>query len=356
MEQHQVENSSTSNSESGRPWLITVLATLVIVAAVEVGAVATADAEPTALQKLNTQPGDDVFVFGNSMFQTGIDFGPLASSSGRDVVFDYHNGHYTNLWYLIVDQALPLATPPPELIVWGFRPSFAAEPAFRGSAENDNDLFEPGDNAYRRLTVGSDEPIDTWDLAGRLRESVVRSEGLWSRRDDAQAALAARSTDAGVDVVGLLRPEDTAAFRERFANGDVTVTDEILRIATGGEVQLAEELVVDTQGEFTRGPIVPFDESFVPLIAEKLQEVQGEQLVVIWKSVSAVNGGETDLDERFVAEAIAYFETEGIPVLDLYNDRNIDLEMFASGDHYNADGRAYITAKLAETIRSLALE
>lgn len=327
-----------------------MLLALAIVAVVELWATASADAEPTAIERLNTQPGEDVFIFGNSMFQTGIDFGPLADQSGRNITFDYHNGHYTNLWYLIADQALPQADPPPATIVWGFRPTFASDPAFRTNVENDNDLFEPGDNVYRRLTIGSDEPIETWDIAARLREAVTTSDGLWGTRDDAQAALATRSTNLGVDAVGVIRPEDTAEFRDRFASGEVTVTDEILRIATGGEVQLAEEQVVDGQGDFIRGPRVDFADSFVPLIADKIAELDSEQLVVIWKPVATVNGGDISLDEMFVDDAIAFFEREGIPYLDLFHDPDIVLEMYASGDHYNADGRVHITTELADAL------
>lgn len=350
MELHQVENSSTSSSRSSRPWLVTVFAALAIVALAEVWATTTADAEPPPIERLNTPPGEDVFIFGNSMFQTGIDFAPLADQSGREITFDYHNGHYTNLWYLIADQALPQADPAPETIVWGFRPMFASDPAFRTNVENDNDLFEPGDNIYRSLTIGGDDPIEAWDVPARLRETVTNSNGLWATREDAQATLGARSTDLGVDAVGVVRPEDTAEFRDRFASGEVTVTDEILRIATGGEVQLAEEQVVDGQGDFIRGPRVEFADSFVPLIANKIQELDSEQLVVIWKPVATVNGGDVDLDEAFVADAIAFFESEGIPYLDLFHDPDIVLEMYASGDHYNADGRVHITTALATAL------
>lgn len=358
MELHQVENSSTSNSDvpesvgvlGRRAWLITVLAALCLVVTAEAVASLTAAEEPSPIEKLNQQPGDDVFVFGNSMFQTGIDFTSLGEATGRDIVFDYHNGHYTNLWYLIADQALPQADPPPNLVVWGFRPAFAAEPAFRGNAENDNDLFHPGDDTYRSLTIGTADPLEWWDGVGHLREAVTTSTGLWNRREAAQERLAQEATSAGIDVVGVLRPEETASFRERFASGEVTVTDEILRIATGGEIQLAEERVVDGQGDFIRGPILPFADTFVPRIVDKIDEAGLDQLVVIWRPVTTVNGSDTARDDTFVADTIEYLESAGIDYLDLYNDDRIVLEMFASGDHYNAEGREFITGVLAEAL------
>lgn len=353
MELIQVENSSTSSSDS-RAWLITVGAALALVVLVEVFLTATAPAEPTALEKLNAAPGEDVFVFGNSMFQTGINFGPLAEQSGRDVVFDYHNGHYTSLWYLIADQALPLAEPDPNLVVWGFRPKFAADPAFRQNKVVDNDLFEPGDNLYRNLTIGSGESVPSWDLAGRLSETVTQSNGMWSRRDEAQTALAVSASGLGVDVVGVVRDAETEDFRDRLASGEVTVADEILRIATDGEIQLAEERVVDGQGDFIIGPPVTFAGSFLPHITEKIADVSKQQLVVIWKPVHTVRDdlGPGD-DDAFVAEAIAYFEEQQIPYIDLYHDDRITLEMFASGDHYNEEGRVVVTNIIAEKLREL---
>lgn len=332
---------------------MTVLAALALVVLAEVVAMATATVEPTPLERLNAAPGEDVFVFGNSMFQTGINFGPLAEKSGRDVVFDYHNGHYTSLWYLIADQALPLADPPPLVTVWGFRPSYAADPAFRSNRENDNDLFDSGDDTYRRLTIGSDEPAAVWELSGQLREAVAQTRGLWARREQAQSALSARATDAGVHIVGILRPTDTAPFRERLASGEVTVVDEILRVTTDGEIQLAEERVVDGQGDFVQGDTVPFADSFVPLIAEKIAEIDTTQLVVIWKPVSAVNGGNTAADEAFVADAIRYFEANDIQYVDLYHSPELTLEMFASGDHYNELGREVVTDIIADRLEDL---
>lgn len=353
MELTQVENSSTSSSDS-RPWLITVGIALALVVIAEVFFLTSAPAEPTALEKLNAAPGDDVFVYGNSMFQTGINFGPLAEQSQRDVVFDYHNGHYTSLWYLIADQALPLADPAPTLVVWGFRPKFAADPAFRQNKVVDNDLFEPGDSLYRDLTIGSGESVPLWNLAGQLREIVLESNGMWAKRDDAQAQLASRASGLGVDMVSVVRDAATEDFRERLASGEITVADEILRIATNGEIQLAEERVVDGQGDFIIGPSVDFAGSFLPHITEKISTASTQQLVIIWKPVHRVSDDvESVEDDKFVADAIAYFEQNDIPYVDLYHDDRITAEMFASGDHYNEDGRVIVTEILAAKLREL---
>ena len=59
--------------------------------------------------RLTVQPSaDGVYLLGNSMFKTGIDPDLLAEDMGSitPVDFEYHNGHYTNLWYLISRAAL----------------------------------------------------------------------------------------------------------------------------------------------------------------------------------------------------------------------------------------------------------
>ncbi len=77
-----------------------------------------------------------------------------------------------------------------------------------------------------------------------------------------------------------------------------------------------------------------------------------DQLVIIWKPVSAADGSEVPGDVEFVAAAIDYFESKQIPYVNLYDDPTITIDMYASGDHYNEVGRRQITTQLAEILRS----
>lgn len=301
------------------------------------------------VERLNTPPEEDaVFVVGNSMFQTGIDMDLLSRQLGTDVAFDYHNGHYSSLWYLISDLAVPQFESEPELIVWGFRPFYAADPAFRQNRPTDNDLFEPGDLLYQRLTTVDDPPEQTF--GARTAEALGDRSALFAARDDVQDRVSGFVADIGVDVLAAVRPGATEGFRSEYEAGELTIADEFLREVTGGDVQRTEELVVDGVGDFVRGPRTGFADGFIPATALRLEEQDIDQLVVIWRPVAAANGSEIPEQEAFVDEAIAWFEDQGIPYLDLFSDERIDESLFASGDHYNQDGRLLITSIVADRI------
>ena len=71
---------------------------------------------------------------------------------------------------------------------------------------------------------------------------------------------------------------------------------------------------------------------------------------MIWRPVAAVSGDDITDQQRFTDDAIAWFEANDIDYLDLFNDDRIAPELFASGDHYNAEGRELITQILADRI------
>jgi len=206
-----------------------------------------------------------VYLLGNSMFATGVDLEAMQTEvPERDVSFNYYDGHYTSLWYLIAETALGPAEERPELIVWGFRPRYAMIPAFRQNRPNSTDLFEFSDPEYERLT-------------GEAVES----------------------------------------------------------------------------GDFLTGPNVEFADGFIPLTADSFRKSALPQLVVIWRPVTVAQGTPDPNEERFVEDAIAYFDAEGISYVDFFHDDVLSEAMYGKGDHYNADGMAHVTDKLVERIREM---
>ncbi len=226
----------------------------------------TSEDSVTLTDQLAVQPVDGgVYLLGNSMFKTGVDVDSMqAGIPERDVRFNYYDGHYTSLWYLIAEGALGPSEQRPEIVVWGFRPRYAAVPAFRQNRPNSTELFEFDDLAYNRLTS---------------RSAV--------------------------------------------------------------------------SGDFVTGPTVEFADGFIPLTAESFDDSGLAQLVVIWRPVTVAQGTPDPAEQQFVADAIAYFEANDFPYVDFFNDDQLDLAMFASGDHYNAEGRAYITDYLTGVIEEL---
>ncbi len=333
-----------------KTYQILALAAVLVVAA-DIGVRIVNPDEPVTLtDRLVVQPVDGgVYILGNSMFKTGVDLDQMRSElPDRDVRFNYYDGHYTNLWYLVAEGALRPAEHRPALIVWGFRPHYAIYPAFRQNQPNANDLFVFPDRAYERLTDASmDRPVA--DVEGLLEAWSA----LYSERDEAQGALSRASERVSLAVLDWVLGRRVSSLRERLLDGDISIIDEIARAATHGEVQLAEEQIVDGAGDFITGPPRVFTDGFIPLTAESFQDSGLPQLVVIWKPVNVAEGDPIEEEDTFVSDAIAFFDAHDIPYLDLYHDDRIVREHFAKGDHHNAEGRGVVTSILTERIRSL---
>ncbi len=303
----------------------------------------------TLTDRLVVQPVDDgVYLLGNSMFKTGVDVEAMQDGiPERDVRFNYYDGHYTSLWYLIAEGAMAPSVERPGIIVWGFRPRYAALPAFRQNRPNSTELFIFEDLAYDRLT-GESAVTPAIDAQSFLTEW----SGTYGQRSETQDAISNTTERIGLDAldtVGL----DIDALRDRLIDGDSSIADEIVSAATGGVVKLTEEQVVDGVGDFITGPTLPFDDGFIPLTAQSFADSGYTQLVIIWRPVNVAEGNPDPAEDEFVDDAVAYFESRDIPYVDFYHDDRIGLSFFAKGDHYNSEGRAAITAILTDRIRSL---
>ena len=306
----------------------------------------------TLTDRLAVQPVDNgVYLLGNSMFKTGVDVESMQERiPGRDVRFNYYDGHYTSLWYLIAEGALKSSEARPEIVVWGFRPRYAAVPAFRQNRPNSTELFVFEDLAYDRITDGS-AVTPAIDAQSFLEEWSA----TYRQRAEIQDAISAATERLGLNALDSVG-QNVDGLRNRLVNGASTIADEIVHAATGGAVQLTEEQVIDGVGDFITGPSLPFRDGFIPLTAESLTDGGYSQLVVIWRPVNVAEGNPDPAEEEYVADAIDYFEANGIPYVDLYHDDRINLESFAKGDHYNAAGHAKVTEIITERVLALLAE
>lgn len=328
---------------------ILILATAIVLAMDVATRVAGGDHGVTLTDQLVVKPVEDgVYILGNSMFKTGVDVARMqAEITERDVRFNYYDGHYTSLWYLIAEGALGPSTERPELVVWGFRPRYALLPAFRQNRPNSTESFEFDDLAYDRITGGS--------ISTPLVDAQSVLEGwsaMFSQRSEVQDAISRTTQKTGLEILEAAG-KDIRGLWDRLLNGDSSIADEIVRAATGGAVQLTEEQVVDGVGDFIAGPILEFADGFIPLTASSFEDSGLGQVVVIWKPATVAIGNAVPDEDQFVEDAIDYFKRHEIPYIDFYHDDRIDPSMFASGDHYNADGRAKVTAILTDEIRRL---
>jgi len=315
--------------------------------------------EPTGsvADSLLAPPGEDgIWIVGNSIFRTAVDPVQLESTlTHQRIDFEYHGGHYTSLWYLIARNALPDVADRPSLLVWGFRPVYAALPAFRLNKVNDTEIFiVDGDPTYESLAEGISPPSNNGldQLASEVDESVSATS-LFGVRGRAAANLSSGSLDAGIALADRLGSVAADLVRREVVNGDATLLDVLNRVVTGGEVQLAEERVIDGVGDFIRGDPADYDNSFIPLIADQIASQDVPQLVVIWPPLSVAEERPDPAQDAFVADAIADLEDRGIPVLNLYADPRIGVELYADGDHFNPEGRDLITGILSDFLLDL---
>ncbi len=114
------------------------------------------------VQRLNVLPKvNHVYVMGNSMFKTGIDFELLNRLLPKKeyVDFEYHRGYYLNLWYLIIKNAILPAKESPKLIVWGFNPPYAQFVRRRWNISdikkfyNGNDLYYDKKVSSKKISI-----------------------------------------------------------------------------------------------------------------------------------------------------------------------------------------------------------
>lgn len=318
------------------------------------------DATATSADQLLDPPAENgVWILGNSIFKTGVDPDGLELLlDGPPVRFEYHGGHYTSLWYLIATNALPEVTEQPDLVVWGFRPAFAALPAYRQNVVNSTELFlVEGDETYERLATGVAAPIrNPLDQIASTLDDQIAEIGIWQARDEAANWLADASLNLGVAMADIVGADAAAQVRSEVIEGDLSVLDLLNQVTTSGEIELAEERIIDGVGDFISGDTATYARSFIPVIAERIDELDLRQLVIIWPTRLRALGDPTDQDDAFVADAVADLEARGIEVLDLYNDqRFLGIGYFAEGDHFNVEGRDLVTAILAGELKARGL-
>ena len=304
------------------------------------------------------QPSEEgIYLLGNSMFKTGIDVDALETAMPNVAVdFEYHNGHYTNLWYLIAKSALGSTAEKPRLVVWGFRPRMALDPAFRQNWPNDTDLFAIDDDIYNDLKKGEDFKKPSLFSADSIRSSLEENTGLYPVRDEFQEQVQQWVTQTSFEILQALNVSSSSSLKRSILGDERSLADEIARLLTGGEIFLTEETVIDTKGDFIIGPQRGFNDGYIPATAEAIKANGIDQAIVIWRPVNVANGNSIPAEDSFVAEAINYFSKQNIPVINLYDNDEMIESYFASGDHYNALGRAYVTKLLAVFLTEILVE
>jgi len=286
---------------------------------------------------------DKVLIIGNSMFKTGVDLARFHDTTGQTIEFNYFDGYYTNLWYLIVKNALSQNAPKPRVLIWGFRPTYAILPAFRQRKNGYIEHFKPNDEPeYDAIT---EHTVLPWQERVDL---LLNRSYLYAARVDARNAVLSDSKQLAAGVLFLFADKDDTE-KERIRN--TSVSDLLLAAVTADQVRMSEELVADVAGpqddRFITGERVAFEDSFVPRIAGMLADAGISQMVVIFKPVSQLDGSTPEDVIRFKEDAIREFQAAHIPVVDVFDDLELGRSDYGRGDHYNESGRNKVTDFIA---------
>jgi hypothetical protein len=313
----------------------------------------------TRERALKVRPSRDrIYLLGNSIFKTGIDLASLEGQlegrrEGRldpaiGVDFEAHEGHYTSFWYLVIKNAIAPVQPHPRLIVWGFRPTYALRPSFRTRSACDIERFLGADEkVYQRLAAESHD-----GTRSRAAPWLAGHSLLYSKRAELQRRLHQVLRGWGLAALYYLGDESAIPLGVELARGN-ELGDLVQKRLSVGPLAMREEGIVDAGEKFVTGPAVAFEESFVPRIAELIEEAGIPQLVLVFKPASVLQGGMGTEARAFSQAATHFLESRGIPYVDFVDDERIRLEHYASGDHYNADGRRLLTEDVAEALQRL---
>lgn len=314
----------------------------------------------------------DVYVMGNSMFGTGFNVERLRNRlPDADIDFAYYNGHYTSMWHLAVQVGMNRENAP-DTIVWGFRPTYANRPAFRQNKETLETVFAAEAPAIHRQVlakaqdpnaiemVGEDDDVsEQVNFSGKASGEPFERFGAYAA-DILKAPFASLNgssdvLNASVDATSLaVEYLGVSAFgldTLRTEDGRAKPTDLLISYVTDGRIQRADALVIDNGERFVQGEKVRFADSFVPPITERIRDLGSRQVVVIFKPVSTFSQPLAPDLQLFYDDALAYFEAEGVEVIDLIADPNMVQAWYASGDHFTGEGMSYITDRIAAVIQ-----
>lgn len=327
------------------------------------------------LPSLKVAPSSqDVYVLGNSMFGVGFDLSlARAELVGRSVDFAYYNGHYTSMWHLAIDVGMEVSTAP-KILVWGFRPTYAAYPAFRQNRKTEEQKFRPYMNAaHRNILLNAGDPVyqgrhrsnsqDVKDLSQEAPSEVFQKLGeKIVRRAESHFEILSRDSEVLKGLIrGVAKWLADLSIMFGYSQEDFYVDGKLFELnnllveyTTDGRIKIADALVVDNGAQFIRGDLVSFDDSFLPEIVKDIREMGSQQLVVIFRPITTFDQPlDPELHDLY-KDALSFLLANEVVVLDLMSHEGLKPEMYADGDHLNESGRKFVTGLIVEKLKSMS--
>jgi hypothetical protein len=304
------------------------------------------------VNKLNMPPNSHhLYFLGNSMFKTGIDFELLNNNllpEGEHADFEYHNGQYTNLWYLLIKNAIVPSSEHPKILVWGFRPTYANEPAFRQNKIGPIEEFCLGNDSFYESMISQQD----FSQKDKFTLWLANNSFLFGNREDIKRKISSFINNIGVSFLKpLMSSERAAEIEDMFFTRKLTVSDFLVNQLSDGRYVMVEETVVDNGRKFIRGKKVKFDQSFIPIISSMISDAGIPQLVLIFKPAAYSKNELGKGPIKFAIDAEKYFKSKSIQYINFMKDDSISEDLYAKGDHYNTRGREHVTKAVSDKIK-----
>lgn len=283
--------------------------------------------------------GARAVLLGNSILDRGVDAEEFSRLTGVPVYKFASNGSASAYWFVIFKNVLATLPERPETVVVFFRDTLLTQPDFDVEGK-----YRVG---ILRWTLGREPELE--DLAlnaggGWVDRAVLRRYPLLQRRfkfSDKVSALLKEgvSLACGADK-GAADGAVDRAFETRNMNTQILTVRQ--QLEESGKTKQAFDFARDA------------GQSFLPSMISTARE-HGIRLVFVRtrRRIDALGQprDETALD-RYIGDLKAYLEKNDCPFFDFTHEGRLTLDMFADGDHLQADnGRPLFTKILAEALR-----
>ena len=139
-------------------------------------------------------------------------------------------------------------------------------------------------------------------------------------------------------------------LEENIISKELSVSDMIVKRFSKGNFVMVEETVADRGDKFIKGKKVRFKDSFIPDITTMISNAGIPQLVLIFKPVAYFNDKLDPESIKFADDAENYFISNNISYINFMKDNRIAIKFYANGDHYNQEGREFITKIVGEKL------
>jgi hypothetical protein len=309
--------------------------------------------------------GARAVLLGNSILDRGVDAEEFSRLTGVPTFKFASNGSASAYWFVIFKNVLATLPERPETVVVLFRDTLLTQPDFDVEGKYREDIL--------RWTVGPEAELQNLALnagGGWMDRAVLARYPLLQRRykfSDRVSTLLKQ----GVALACRARKGAAADAVDRVfatANMNAQLLTARQQAEVAGKTKQEFDFARDVQHSFLPSMIAIARERGIRLgfvrtrrRVDALGEARSGAAGQLEKSPAGLRDDETPVPmrdeaalDRYIGDLKAYLAKNDCPFFDFTKEERLTLDMFADGDHLQADtGRPLFTKILAEALRPL---